>query len=97
MSAGRTPMAIHGVVPGSTAHLILLALRGVGGMSSDQISARFGHQSGALHRLKQAGMVSLPEIGGKGQPIALTDKAKRLTASGQPLCRQKTLITYCQL
>lgn len=89
---------IAGVVPGGTAHLILLALRGAGGMTSDQLRARFGgHQSGALHRLQVAGLVDMPPNGHKGKPIRLTDVSRALTEPTGPLARRKTLITYCQL
>lgn len=92
------PAADHGVSPGSTAHLILLALRGAGGMSSDQVCTRFGgHQSGALYRLQQAGLIAMPPTGHKGKPISLTDTGRALTAADGPLSRRKTLITYCQL
>lgn len=95
-AVGR-PAAVNGVVPGSTDHRILLALRGVGGMTSDQLSARFGHQGGALHRMKAAGLVVLPSPGQKGRPILLTQKASDLTSSTGPLNRRSTLIDYCQL
>lgn len=95
---GRPSQAVAGVVPGSTDHRILLALRGVGGMTSDQICTRFGgYQTGALRRLKAAGLLNFPSIGLKGQPISLTDKARELTDSDGPLNRRSTLITYCQL
>lgn len=95
---GRPSQAIEGVVPGSTDHRILLALRGAGGMTSDQVCSRFnGHQSGALHRLKVAGLVELPAHGHKGKPINLTEKARELTSADGPLNRRSTLITYCQL
>lgn len=95
-SVGR-PSAVHGVVPGSTDHRILLALRGVGGVTSDQLAARFGHQGGALHRMKNAGLIQLPALGQKGKPILLTEKALELTGSDGPLNRRSTLINYCQL
>lgn len=89
---------IGGVVPGGTAHLILLALRGVGGMTSEQLCARFGdHQSGALHRLKGIGLIDMPATGHKGKQIVLTETGKQLTEPDGPLARRKTLITYCQL
>jgi len=97
-SLGRASNAVDGVVPGGTEHRILLALRGAGGMTSDQVCARFGgHQSGPLHRLKVAGLVEMPAIGHKGRPISLTDKGKDLTSADGPLNRRSTLITYCQL
>jgi hypothetical protein len=89
---------IEGVVPGGTAHLILLALRGAGGMNSEQLCARFGdHQSGALHRLKGIGLIDMPAMGNKGKTIRLTDTGRALTEPDGPLSRRKTLITYCQL
>lgn len=88
---------VHGVVPGSTEHKIILALRAPGGLSPDQISARFGHVSGALWRLKRAGLVDMPDDPGKGRAVALTDRARNLTAHDGPLNRRTTLITYCQL
>lgn len=94
---GRASQPIHGVVPGSTDHRILLALRGAGGMTSDQIYARFGaYQGGGLTRLKNAGLVNTPAIGKKGESITLTGLGQRLTAHDGPLSRAH-LITYCQL
>lgn len=94
---GRASQPIHGVVPGSTDHRILLALRGVGGMTSDQVFARFGaYQGSGLHRLKNAGLVITPDIGKKGESITLTDLGRRITDHDGPLSR-KHLITYCQL
>lgn len=89
---------INGIVPGSTLHLILLALRGVGGMTSDQVYARFnGATSAALHRLKADGLIVLPANGHKGKPINLTDRGRELTRSDGPLSRRTPLNTYCQL
>lgn len=94
----RNSNTVAGIVPGGTEHRLLLALRGAGGMSSDQVSARFGgHQSAALHRLKDAGLVELPAIGHKGRTIHLTEKGQTLTSADGPLSRRSTLITYCQL
>lgn len=98
VSPGRPSSMISGVAPGSTAHLILLALRGVGGMSSDQVYARFnGSTSAALYRLKSDGLIVMPANGHKGKPINLTDLGRDLTSSDGPLSRRKTLNTYCQL
>lgn len=94
---GRIPKAIEGIVPGGTDHQIMLALRGCGGMTSDQVHARFGgHQSASLYRLKTAGMVEVPAIGKKGFSIRLTERGRALTDAGGPLSRSH-LITYCQL
>ena len=95
---GRPSQAVSGIVPGSTDHRILLALRGTGGMTSDQVRNRFnGHQSGALHRLKVAGLVELPAMGHKGRLISLTEQGNALVSPDGPLSRRKTLIAYCQL
>lgn len=94
---GRPSRAISGVVPGSTDHLVLLALRGPGGMTSAQINARFGYVAGALHRLKTAGLIDLPGPGQKGIAIGLTDSGRALTEASAPLARAKNLINYCQL
>lgn len=92
------PKAVNGVIPGGTAHLILLALRGAGGMTSDQVCARFeGHQTAALGRLRDAGLIDIPAIGQKGKQISLTDTGRTLTEPTGPLSRRATLITYCQL
>ena len=96
-AVGPRGQAVHGVIPGSTDHRILLALRGVGGMTSDQIFARFGaYQGGGLTRLKNAGLVTTPGIGKKGESITITDLGRALTDHSGPLSRS-CLITYCQL
>lgn len=96
-SMGPRGQAVHGVIPGSTDHRILLALRGVGGMTSDQIFARFGaYQGGGLTRLKNAGLITTPAIGKKGESITLTTLGRELTEYAGPLSRRH-LITYCQL
>lgn len=57
---GEPVKAVHGVIPGSTAHLMLLALRG-GSMSSEQIHDRFkGTASITLHRLRADGLLTAP-------------------------------------
>lgn len=89
---------VAGILPGSLAHQILLGLRGPGGMSSDQVYARFtGGISAALTRLKAAGHIDMPEIGSKGKPITLTDQGRAVIAADGPLARRNSLITYCQL
>lgn len=95
---GRPAKNVEGIVPGGTDHQIMLALRGCGGMTSDQVHARFGgHQSASLHRLKTAGMIEVPAIGMKGFPIRLTERGRALTDPSGPLNRTANLITYCQL
>lgn len=99
-NAFRTrPARINGVVVGGTEHMILLALRGPGGMTSDQVYERFagGGTSGALHRLKVAGYVAMPGNGQKGKPIRLTEAGRSAVAPDGPLARSKTLINYCHL
>lgn len=95
---GGKDQPISGITPGSVMHRILLALRGVGGMTSDQIYARFeSSPSAALHRLQADGFIEMPAAGHKGKPIRLTDSGRCLIAPTGPLCRRKTLISYCQL
>lgn len=98
-NAFRTrPERVNGILVGSLDHQILLALRGPGGMTSDQVYARFpASPSGALHRLKVAGLVSMPPNGHKGKPIHLTDAGRRAVDPAGPLARSKTLINYCHL
>lgn len=89
---------VFGITPGSVPHRILLALRGPGGMTSDQIYARFeSSPSGALHRLRADGLIQMPPNGHKGKPVCLTDIGRALISPTGPLSRRKTLITYCQL
>lgn len=95
---GRQSKAIAGVVPGSTDHRVLLALRGAGGMTSEQICARFGgYQTSSLGRLRDAGLIDLPAIGQKGIGIRLTAKGQALSNPDGPLCRRANLIDYCHL
>lgn len=94
---GRPSQAVHGVIPGSTAHLVLLALRGVGGITSEQLTARFGYVAGPLHALKKSGLVMLGNPGQKSIPVRLTELGQELTNADGPLARAKTLNTYCQL
>ncbi len=98
-NAFRTrPERINGIVVGGLDHQILLALRGPGGMTSDQVYARFpSSPSGALHRLKVAGLVAMPPSGHKGKPIRLTDAGRKAVDPAGPLARSKTLINYCHL
>lgn len=93
------PARINGVVVGGLEHKMLLALRGPGGMTSDQVYARFsgGGTSGALHRLKVAGLVAMPPNGQKGKPIRLTEAGRSAVDPAGPLARSKTLINYCHL
>lgn len=96
--SGRPVKTIEGVTPGGTDHRLLLALRAPGGLTSDQVCARFGgHQSAALGRLKNHGLINTPRPGDKGKPISLTERGRTLTDPAGPLCRARTLITYCQL
>lgn len=94
---GGRAKPINGITPGSTDHMMLLALRGCGGMNSEQIYARFNNASPSLHRLKSAGLIDMPRPGTKAQPIHLTEAGRALTDASGPLARSKTLFTYCQL
>ncbi|MBI2278174.1 MAG: hypothetical protein HYU74_12540 [Dechloromonas sp.] len=98
LAAKPRPGREHGIVVGSLDHQVLLALRGPGGMTSDQVYARFTNcPSGALHRLRVAGLIAMPTSGTKGKPISLTDAGKAVIDVNGPLSRRKSLITYCQL
>lgn len=98
------PGAIHtapvrklGIVVGSTDHKILLALRAPGGMTTEQIYARFpGAPSSAISRLRTAGLIADGE-GEKDRQISLTTKGRELVDPDGPLARRRTLNTYCQL
>lgn len=92
------PRREAGVVVGSLDHQILLALRAPGGLTSDQLYARFHPSpSQATCRLRNAGLVVTPPNGKKGEAVRLTDAGCALVAPEGPLARAKTLITYCQL
>lgn len=92
------PKRCQGIVVGGLDHQLLLALRCPGGMTSDQVYARFTNSpSGALFRLKSAGLVEMPGLGTKAKQIRLTDKGKELIAPDGPLSRRQSLITYCAL
>lgn len=97
-NAFRTrPERVNGILVGSLDHQILLALRGPGGMTSEQVYARFTYASHALYRLKTAGLVDMPSPGQKGKPIRLTDAGRKAVDPAGPLARSKTLINYCHL
>lgn len=89
--------SINGITPGGSGHLMLLALRGVGGMTSDQMNERWPGASGTLNRLRLAGLVEMPGTGKKGFAIVLTASGRALTDPDGPLSRRATLNTYCQL
>lgn len=92
------PERKHGIVVGSLDHQILLALRPAGGMTSDQVYARFTNSpSSALYRLKVAGLLEMPGNGQKGKQIRLTDTGRALVDPCGDLARSKTLINYCHL
>lgn len=91
------PRAIGGVVPGSTAHRLMLALR-AGQMTSEQVAERFGrYMNDAAWRLAQRGYLTAPAIGKKDECLALTEAGKALVAPDGALSRRISLITYCQL
>lgn len=93
---GRPLKTVAGVMPGGAEHRLLLALRGPGGMTPEQITARFGHVSASLHRLKQKGLICVGAPGQKSVAATVTDTGRALTEAGAPLSRSH-LITYCQL
>lgn len=94
---GGRAKPINGITPGTVDHLLLLALRGPGGMNSEQVYARFVSASQSLCRLRTAGLIDMPRPGTKAQPIHLTEAGRALTDASGPLARSKTLFTYCQL
>lgn len=102
MSANRNPFAarqarIDGLIPGSLQHQILLALRAPGGMTGEQIYARFASPSQAMCQLRRAGLIVTPPIGHKGEAIRLTDAGRALVDPRGKLSRAESLVTYCQL
>lgn len=99
MARPRTegPRAIGGVIPGSSAHRLLLALR-AGNMTSEQIAERFGrYMNDAAWRLARRGYLTAPPIGKKDGCMALTAEGKALVSPDGALARRTSLITYCQL
>lgn len=91
------PKAVGGVIPGSSAHRLLLALR-AGNMTSEQVAERFGrYMNDAAWRLARRGYLTAPAIGKKDGCLALTEEGKALVAPDSALARRNSLITYCQL
>lgn len=91
------PVRKLGIVVGSTDHKILLALRAPGGMTTEQIYARFpGQPSSAISRLRTAGLIEDGE-GSKEKQVSLTPRGRELVDPDGPLARRRTLNTYCQL
>ena len=88
------PRREGGIVVGSLEHQILLALRAPGGMTSDQVYARFVSPSGPMCILRRAGLIVTPPNGQKGQPIRLTDAGRALVDPDGPLSRKRALIDY---
>lgn len=84
-----------GIVVGSVQHRLLLALRAPGGMSSEQIYARFPAPSTESGRLLAAGLIQT--AGAKEKQVTLTEKGRALVDPDGPLARRRTLNTYCQL
>lgn len=83
---------------GGRMHQILLALR-AGAHTREQLNERFpgGATSLSISKLRALGLVTAAPSGVPELPIAITDKGRALVATGGPLCRVKTLNTYCQL
>lgn len=99
MARPRTegPRAIGGVIPGSSAHRLLLALR-AGNMTSEQVAERFGrYMNDAAWRLARRGYLTAPALGKKDGCLALTEEGKALVSPDGALARRNSLITYCQL
>lgn len=91
------PKAFGGVIPGSSAHRLMLALR-AGKMTSEQVAERFGrYMNDAAWRLARRGYLTTPALGKKDGCLSLTDAGKALVSPDGPLSRRKNLITYCQL
>lgn len=93
---GRPCTAIAGIVPCSTEHRILLALRG-SPLLQEQITARFSSPYGPLHRLTMLGLVAKPPAGKKGEEVRLTEAGRALLEQHPGLSRRSTEIIYCQL
>ena len=87
-----------GLIVGGLEHRILLALRAPGGLTGEQIYARFPPSpSAAMCALRRAGLIFTPAIGKKGEAITLTAAGRALVDPAGPLARSKTLINYCHL
>ena len=87
-----------GIVVGSLDHQILLALRAPGGLTSEQLYARFHPSpSHAMCTLRRAGLIVTPGAGKKGEAVTLTAAGRALIDPAGPLSRRATLIDYCQL
>ena len=92
------PERVGGLVVGGLEHRILLALRGPGGMTSEQIYVRFSPSpSQAMCNLRRAGLILTPPAGHKGEAVRLTAAGRALVDPAGPLARSKTLSDYCQL
>ena len=87
-----------GIGVGSLPHHVLLALRAPGGMTYEQILARFPPApSSAVCALARAGLIARLGNGKKGEAITLTAAGRALVDPAGPLARSKTLINYCHL
>lgn len=91
------PERVSGLVVGGMEHRVLLALRAPGGLTGEQVYARFHAPSQAMCALRRAGLIVTPPVGQKGSAITLTAAGRALVDPDGPLARSKTLITYCQL
>ena len=88
---------IDGLIPGSLQHQILLALRAPGGMTAEQVYARFASPSTAMFLLRRAGLIVTPPSGHKGEAIRITEAGRALVDPRGKLARSRTLINYCHL
>lgn len=92
-----SPKSVGGVIPGSSAHRLLLALR-AGNMTSEQVAERFGrYMNDAAWRLARRGYLTAPAIGKRDGCLALTEAGKALVSPDGALGRCNSLITYCQI
>lgn len=92
------PERRSGIVVGSLDHRILLALRAVGSMTTEQLYERFHPSpSQAMCALRRAGLIVTPGMGQKGGKVTLTAAGRALVDPAGPLARRRSLITYCQL
>ncbi len=88
------PVRRLGIVVGGLDHQILLALRPPGGMTTEQIHARFSNSPNcAISRLRSAGLVDTKKLD-RAKQITLTAKGRELVDPDGPLARARTLINY---
>lgn len=80
------PLAVFGVIPGSMANRVLLALR-AGAMESETLYARLPGCSEAIRSLLAAGLVVRISLHGRhGSRYQITRDGMQLVTAGGPLC-----------